>query len=139
MGSIRRAPRNLSRWEARYRDLSGKQRTKTFDSRSSAKAWLASNETLMQTGAWIDPRFQSIKISKVASEWLSSDHRKRDGSVARDNSILTNHILPEIGGRAIGGISRSNVQALVDKWSLNSAPSTVQRQYACLRGLFSFA
>ncbi|NNN22578.1 MAG: site-specific integrase [Acidimicrobiales bacterium] len=111
----------------------------TFDSRASAKAWLAYNETSLRTGTWIDPRLQSIKISEVASKWLLSDPRKRDGSVARDKSILITHILPEIGNRAIGSITKSDVQTLVDNWSLTSAPSTAQRQYACLRSLFSFA
>lgn len=30
MGSVRKSPRNPARWEARYRDASGRQRTKTF-------------------------------------------------------------------------------------------------------------
>lgn len=31
MGSVRKSPQNATRWEARYRDVSGRQRTKTFD------------------------------------------------------------------------------------------------------------
>lgn len=52
MGSIRKSPRNPSRWEARYRDASGRQRTKTFPSRADAKAWMAATETDMRRGSW---------------------------------------------------------------------------------------
>jgi hypothetical protein len=34
MGSVRRAPRSR-RWEARWRDPSGRHRTKTFDARAT--------------------------------------------------------------------------------------------------------
>ncbi len=54
MGSIRKAPRT-GRWEARYRDPGGLQRTSTFDRKSDALAFLAATETEMRRGQWHDP------------------------------------------------------------------------------------
>lgn len=59
MGSVRRAPRT-GRWEARYRDPSGRQRTRTFHNKSSARAFLATVEVDIRRGEWRDPRLARI-------------------------------------------------------------------------------
>lgn len=139
MGSVRKSPRNPSRWEARYRDLSGSQRTKTFDSRASATAWLKATEADLQRNSWIDPRHTVIKLEAVAERWAVADPAKRAGSLARDASILKTHILPVLGRYAIGTVTRGDVQRLVNCWAAEYSPSTVLRHYAYLRGLFSYA
>lgn len=139
MGSVRRAPRNSARWEARYRDSTGRQRTKTFDSRASAKAWLVTTETDIQRGNWLDPRLAVTRVEVVAEHWLASDDRKRPGSLARDQSIIDTHIRPPIGDRAVGSVTRSDIQRLVGAWGSLYSASTVLRHYACLRGIFTHA
>jgi integrase len=139
MGSVRKSPRNVGRWEARYRDSGGRQRTQTFDSRASAKAWLSTTEADMQRGGWIDPRLTATKLEVVAVYWLNANPAKRAGSLARDQSILTNHVLPTLGHRAVGAVTQGDVQRLVTDWAASYSPSTVLRHYACLRGLFSYA
>ena len=139
MGSVRKSPRNSARWEARYRDVYGRQRTKTFLSRADAKAWLSATETDMRRGSWIDPRKASVRVEIVAQHWLEAGRSKRPGSIARDISILQNHIIPVLGASRIGSITRTEVQRLVDDWSARFRPSTTVRVYACLRALFSYA
>jgi integrase len=139
MGSIRRSPRNPSRWEARYRDRAGRQRTKTFDARADAKAWLAATETDLRRGSWIDPRLAAVRFEVVAERWLTSSDRKRPLTVARDRSVVTNHLLPVLGGVAVGSVTRADIQQIVNTWAANGTPSTVVRQYACMRAIFTFA
>jgi len=139
VGSIRKSPRNSTRWEARYRDLGGHQRTRTFPSRADAKAWLAATETDIRRGSWIDPTMAATKVEVLATHWLKATHTKRAGSIARDQSILKTHILPVLGSRGVGSVTRVEVQQLVNDWAAHSAASTVVRQYACLRALFSYA
>lgn len=139
MGSVRKSPRNSARWEARYRDASGRQRTKTFPSRADAKAWLAATETDLRRGSWIDPKMAAIRIEEVAQHWLEVSQSKRPSSIERDRSILENHILPLLGGRAIGKVTRADVQQLVNDWASRFAPATTVRHYACLRAIFSYA
>lgn len=139
MGSIRKSPRNPTRWEARYRDVGGNQRTRTFPSRADAKAWLAATETDIRRGSWIDPTMAATKVDVLADHWLKATHMKRAGSIARDKSILNTHILPVLGNRGVGSVTRAEVQQLVNDWATHAAASTVVRQYACLRALFSYA
>jgi integrase len=139
VGSIRKSPRNPTRWEARYRDIAGHQRTRTFPSRADAKAWLAETETDIRRGSWIDPTMASTKIGVLAEHWLKATHTKRVGSIVRDRSILNTHILPVLGDRGVGSVTRAEVQQLVNDWAAHAAASTVVRQYACLRALFSYA
>lgn len=139
VGSIRKSPRNPTRWEARYRDVSGNQRTRTFQSRADAKAWLAATETDIRRGSWIDPTMAATKVDVLADHWLKATHTKRAGSIARDQNILNTHILPVLGNRGVGSVTRAEVQQLVNDWVAHAAASTVVRQYACLRALFSYA
>jgi integrase len=93
----------------------------------------------MQRGGWIDPRLKATKLDVIAAHWLTANPGKRAGSLARDESILGVHILPVLGHKAVGAVTRSDVQRLVNEWAVRYAPSTVLRHYACLRGLFSYA
>jgi integrase len=70
---------------------------------------------------------------------LGSDATKRAGSVARDRSILTIHVLPVFGKKEIGAVTKADVQRLVNSWTATPAPSSVGRMYSCLRAMFSYA
>ncbi len=139
MGSIRRQPRNPKRWEARYRDPYGGQRTKTFNSRASAKAWLALTESRITSGTYKDPRSPTTRFDAVSEAWLKDSTAKRESSIARDESALKNHILPAFGKKAIGSITRSDVQRLVNHWSEAGTPWTVRRQFTTLQSIFTYA
>jgi integrase len=41
--------------------------------------------------------------------------------------------------RSIGTITRADIQSLVDSWSGKQAPSTISRQYSCLRAICTWA
>ncbi|MGP8065198.1 MAG: tyrosine-type recombinase/integrase [Acidimicrobiales bacterium] len=111
----------------------------TYKTKADALACLATVETDLRRGAWIDPDAGKVKLEELAKEWLKSNPRKRESSRARDDSILRSHLLPVLGPRAIASITRHDVQALVDAWGAEQAPSTVRRQYSCLRALFAYA
>jgi len=48
------------KWQARYYDPSGRQRTKSFARKTDAKAFLAAVETDKRRGDWNDPRLGRV-------------------------------------------------------------------------------
>ena len=114
MGSIRRAPRT-NRWEARYRDPLGGQRTKTFDTKADAKAFLANMETNIARGSWRNSGRSRAKFSRVAAEWLASNPAKRATTYSRDATVIRTHLDPVLGELAVNCIQPAHVQQVVER------------------------
>ena len=138
MGSIRKAPRS-DRWEARYRDAVGAQRTKTFDRRSDAKAFLAAVETAVRRGEWRDPALARIRLSDWTDEYLAGAVHKRVTTLAQDRSRLRNHILPVFGPMPLVAIRPLDVRRFVEQLNTHLAPSTVRTVYGTLRAILTAA
>jgi integrase len=139
VGSTRRSPRS-GRWEVRFRDPDGRQRTKGgFPSKADARAWDATNEADMGRGGWVDPADGRVLVDDVGRAWLDSNPAKRPSARARDETILRVHIGPALGKRPVGAVKRSEVRSLVERWSAGLAPRTVRRMFGVLRAVFAYA
>lgn len=138
MGSIRKAPRS-GRWEARYRDPLGAQRTATFDRKADATAFLASMETDKQRGAWRDPALGRIRFDDWAAEYLAGAVHKRATTLAQDRQRLRKHLLPAFGAMPLATITPLDVRRFVERLATGMAPSTVRTIYGCLRAILSAA
>jgi integrase len=138
MGSIRKAPRS-DRWEARYRDAVGAQRTKTFDRKSDAKAFLAAVETAVRRGEWRDPALARIQFADWVDEYLAGAVHKRKNSLVQNRSHLRCHILPVFGPMPLVAIRPLDVRRFVEQLSTRLAPSTVRTVYGTLRAIMTAA
>jgi integrase len=137
-GSVRKLPSGryqASYWHEGQRHVAAD----TFTAKADALAHLASIETDLRRGAWTDPVAGKVSIKRLAQEWLDANPRKRKSSRVRDESILRMHVLPVLGARTLASVTRHDVQALVDGWADQATPSTVARQYAVLRAMFTYA
>ncbi|MFP5372953.1 MAG: tyrosine-type recombinase/integrase, partial [Actinomycetes bacterium] len=139
MSINRRTTRKGVRYDVRLRDPSGRVYTRTFRTRREAETFEARERADRSRSAWIDPRRSDITFGAWAAEWLASDPGKRQSSLARDESIVRNHLLATLGGRRLAQITPRDVQALVNLWSKTRAPRTVRRQYDTLRAIFGAA
>jgi len=139
MGSIRRAPKT-NRWEARYRDPLGGQRTKTFDAKADAKAFLANVETSIARGTWREPGRSRAKFSRVAAEWLASNPTKRATTYARDATVIRTHLDPVLGDLPVNHVQPVQVQEVIDRMAGRAlSPKTIRTDYGVLRAIFSWA
>ena len=137
-GSVRKLP--SGRYQARYWHAGGRHiAPDTFATKADALAWLSRSEADIGRAEWLDPAAGKATFAEVAARWLAGDSLKRGSTRARDQSILTVHVLPVLGDRQVVRVTRADVQRLVDGWARDHTPSTVRRMFAVVRGVFSFA
>ncbi len=70
-GSIRR--RNSGRWQARYRDPSGRLHARMFGTRSDAARYLAGVRADLNRGEWFDPTAGRPTLGGYSAQWLTAD------------------------------------------------------------------
>jgi len=139
MGSIRRAPRT-GRWEARYRDPAGRQRTKTFPTKSDAKAHLSAVETDVMRGLYVDPAGGRVTFEEWASHVESTRVNRRATTRARDARLMRTRVLPTFGEVHLGAVDRVDVRSWVAGLeAAGLAPSTVRKCYQLAAHVFEEA
>ena len=111
MGSIRKAPRT-GRWEARFRDVTGAQRTKTFAHRADAKAFLSATETDMRRDEWVDPDASRLTLRDWHSRWWPTvqNSDRAANTLALYETMVRVHVLPHLGDRKLTSLRRIDVE-----------------------------
>ena len=64
------------RWVARYRDLTGKEHSKSFDRERDAKDWIEDQRSSIRRGTWIDPADSSVTVGELVDEYISLTSHK---------------------------------------------------------------
>lgn len=137
-GAVRKLPSGY--WQASYTNEGQRHRApKTFNTKSDALAYLATIETDLRRGGWINPDLSETRFSVVAERWVNSSTSKRQSSIKRDLGILDQHLLPIFGDKSIGAIRPAAIQTLIGTWVGEYSTSTIHRHYATLRSVFSYA
>lgn len=137
-GGLRKLP--SGRYQARYYHAGARYPAPTtFPTKADALAWLASVETDIRRGAWVDPSGAEMTVSELGRRWLEHDPAKRSSTLSRDEAILRLHVLPSFGERRTGEVTPPDVQGLVNRWAKAQAPRTVRRQYDVVRALFAYS
>lgn len=146
MGSVRKAPRTANgpksdvRWEARYRDPSGRQRTRTFDYEADAKAFLSTSEADVIRGAWVDPSGARLRFDEWETDWWSTTTNLRRSTRTRDRGYLDRYVLPTFKGQQLGAIAQPDIRAWVANLTTRGlAPATVRLAYGLLSKILSAA
>lgn len=119
MASVERWKGN--RWRARYRTPDGQSRGKVFDRKIDAERFLVSMEHGKLVGSYVDPRAGRVTVADFWATWAARQPW-RESSRAIVASYFKNHVEPVLGGRALNGLRRGDVES----WSagLSVAPRT---------------
>jgi integrase len=126
------------RWQARYRDPTGRERSKTFTRKLDAQRWLDEQTADMLTGRYVDPRAGTVTLGTFAERWLDAqtfDATSRQTVTPR----LTVHILPHLGDVELRNLRPSMVQAWLRGRQEVVAPSYVVQILTTLSAVLSAA
>jgi len=129
--------RGPNRWRARYRDLAGRERSKTFSTKHDAAQFLARIEYANHND-YMDPRGGKDLFGDYARTWQEMQVF-RETTAERFAGDLKRHILPVFEFRRLDDVHPRDVQAWVRALSLSLAPTTVEVVYRQLSMIFKSA
>jgi len=124
------------KYRARYRDPSGRERSRTFDRVADARRFLEEVNAQLLRGEWVDPEDRNTTLAVYVERWLAVQPW-RPSTTARTRSLLDNHILPTFGSRKLGSIRRSEIQGWLA--GLELAPSTREGTFRLLASILKSA
>jgi integrase len=136
MASVQRRPNGKSR--VHWRDSSGRQRNKTFDTERQARDFLAEMTVAKNRGTYVDPHAGRLRFGTYAARWFAAQATERT-TEARDRSIMTNHVLPRWERYPLNGVEHIDVQAWVTDLSKHLSPATVAECYRLTNNVFKSA
>lgn len=120
--------RGPNRWRARYVDLDGYERSKTFSRKVDAERFLTKVEADKLRGDWVDPRRGQTLLSQWVEEYQRSRVDLQPTTRAQQEALLRTHILPAFGRRALASITEMQVRAFVSELvAKDLAPATVTK------------
>ena len=132
--------RRNGRWQARYRDPSGSERTKTFDRKVDAERFLATVEADKVRGAWIDPRLGRITFGEWALHVEATRTNRRTSTRVRDESLLRNHVLPTFADLRLTATQPRHLREWITELERKSlAPTTIHKAYQIVSRVFEVA
>jgi integrase len=111
MGSITR--QSNGRWRARYRDLNGRSRSKTFDHKFEAQQFLDDTSTDLRRGEWLDPRYRQDTFDTWADRWWTTTIKLSTTTRRGYHGVLERHVRPYFSGRKIADIDFVDVEEFI--------------------------
>jgi hypothetical protein len=86
-------------YEARYRDPSGRQRSKQFRRKADAQRFLNDMRSKRDQGQFVDPALGEVKLEPFALRWLDAKRNLKPKTRHSYEDILRARLLPEFGDR----------------------------------------
>lgn len=131
-----------------YRTKEGQQRRPTIGvhgptrpeaARDIARRWLADvaqgkDPSKKRTDDRISPNVRDLCARYIAEH---AETRKKETSIRNDRRLINTHLLPALGAKKIGSVTRSDIAAL--HHSLRSTPYEANRMLAMTSKMFSLA
>lgn len=138
MASIRKL--ETGSYQVRFRDGTGRERSKTFAKKAHADRFRRDVEYEMDRGDWVDPKAGQVTLSDWIDEaWeLAAPVRPRTASDRQ--SRMVKHVLPVFGHMPLTKIDRAAVQRWVNSLTADGyAPATVKKIYETLSAVLRTA
>ncbi|MDH2426941.1 site-specific integrase [Sphaerisporangium sp. TRM90804] len=139
-GNIRQLP--SGRYQASYLAPDGRRCTapETYDRKGDAERALTLIEAQIISGKWTDPERGKIKLQAYAETWITQRPGLRPRTVDLYTWLLKKHIMPYLGGVALGKLSTAMVrQWRADLLGKGVSVSMAAKAYRLLRAVLMTA
>lgn len=124
------------RYKARYRDPEGNRRSKQFDRLADARKFLKEINARVARSEWTAPELARRSFAEAVELWRSTWVDLKPSTKERYEGLLRSHVLPVLGQRQIGKISKAELQRFIGRLVADDdmAAATVWRVAEVLRG-----
>jgi integrase len=136
MAHVRRHPKS-GRWQVRYRDPSGRERSKTFSRKVDADRYAATVTADVVRGQFIDPQLGKATVAEMAERWRQTRLHLAQATKDQDRHLLKGLVLPVFGSRPVASVRKSEVAAWLS--GLDVAPATAAKVTQKLSAVFALA
>lgn len=132
-GSIAKRPDGS--WRARFRDDTGRERSRHFDRKIDAKNWLDEISSSLLSGTYVDPKAGKISYREFYDEWAPRQLWLPSTRTNADQAIRS----VTFGDIPIRLVRRSHIEAWIKDCSERWAPTTVKTRFVIVRSVFRAA
>lgn len=126
------------RWQARYHDPDGHERTKDFARKADAQRFLATITADVLRGAFVDPNAGKVTFADFAGRWLEAQTFTESTREATELRLRL-HATAHFGQRELRSIKPSVIQAWIRGLQQKLAPTYVRTIFTNVSTVFSAA
>lgn len=140
MAHIEKRPDRPKPWRVRYRDPTGRERSKSFTRKVDAERFMATVQADLIRGEWTDPRLSKTSLAEWSQRWLRTKAHLKPKTVAGYRSNLHAHVLPAFGDYQLRHIDRMAVEEwLADLQASELGPSGIRQARQVLYAMLTLA
>ncbi|MFQ5517014.1 MAG: tyrosine-type recombinase/integrase, partial [Acidimicrobiia bacterium] len=137
---IRRHPVDPTKWQVRYVDPTGRERSKTFKRKTDAESFLIHVEAQKQRGEWVDPDRAATRLQDWAERWLATRTHLKPKTITGYESLLRTHIVPRFGTMRLDCIEALSIEAwMADLQAAGLSSSRIRQAHQLLGALLKAA
>lgn len=138
-GRLRKLP--SGRWQARYSLPDGREvaAADTFTTKTGAERWLASIETDLARGQWVDPAKGQGSLESYAELWMLSRPDLKVRTRELYAWLIEKYLVPQIGHVPLTKISPTVVRTWHANLVRTAKPTPTRQVYSLLRAMLNTA
>ncbi|MGW2861847.1 tyrosine-type recombinase/integrase [Streptomyces sp. NPDC001205] len=128
-------------WQSRYRDPSGKQRSKNFSGRnakSKAEAFLDRTRDQVRSGGFVDLDRGQITLAEWHEKWLPA-RRIADNTGETAGSVWLNHVEPHFGTWPLVSIGHLDIEVWIAALARVVGRATIEKAFQMVDGMMTAA
>jgi integrase len=131
------------KYRARYVGPDGQEHSKTFDKKSVASRFLATQEANKAEGTWVNPSAGRVKLGEYADQFMAGKHNLKPKTRASYESLVQTCIKPTLGEFTLSALTPDLVEAwvagLLKRKPKGLSPSRTRQAYNLLGAMCSTA